>query len=141
LGPLASLSLPLKAKSEEWVRWRGKKAQELFKNWGPTFNSTPWCDDGCTVDNHPSKLGQYLNALVFYATLFGASPLGADWPRGQVVDGMKLPTIDSQDAVALQHIAHDVVLPYLNTWWSGSPVPRKEAPPAMPLPLYRPPAM
>mmetsp|Transcript_118764 Transcript_118764/g.298696 ORF Transcript_118764/g.298696 Transcript_118764/m.298696 type:complete len:466 (+) Transcript_118764:61-1458(+) len=133
-GPLANLSLPLKLEDETLAQWRGARAQELFLYHGPDYNST-FCDDGCKVDNHPSALGQYLNALVFFATLFEESPIGAAWPQGQVVDGMALPTIDGQDAATLQRLAHEVVLPHLATWWSGSTVPRRTAPPAMPMPL------
>lgn len=60
----------------------------------------------------------YLNALVFYATLFESSPIGAGVPSGQIVDGMTLPTISQEDAEALQHIAHDTVLGNLDAWWN-----------------------
>ena len=33
-----------------------------------------------TIDKHPNVAGQYLNALTFYATLFGESPVGAAAP-------------------------------------------------------------
>ena len=61
----------------------------------------------------------YLNALTFFSTLFKTSPLGADYPNGQVVDGMTLPTIsDPDDVAALQQLAHDTVMPYMTTWWN-----------------------
>jgi len=125
-GPLANLDLPLKPKNESLALFRGTKAHDLFRFCGPDYNSS-YCDDGCHHDHHPSVIGQYLNALVFYATLFKESPIGADWPQGQTVDGLVMPTIDEEMAKALQQIAHEVVMPHLDTWWSGSSTPRRAA--------------
>lgn len=62
---------------------------------------------------------RYLNALTFFSTLFKTSPIGAAFPEGQEVDGMTLPTIsDPQDVAALQQIAHDTVMPNMDTWWT-----------------------
>eukprot|EP01049_Picozoa_sp_SAG25_P002946 SAG25_NODE_160_length_13390_cov_9.002708_14_plen_194_part_00 len=58
--------------------------------------------------------GMYLNALVMFATIFGRSSVGADWPDGQVVNGQALPcagdVLTRADAEALQRIADAVVL-------------------------------
>lgn len=43
-----------------------------------------------TFDKHPSRAGQYFNALVFYATLFGESPVGAVAPLETQTDEVKL---------------------------------------------------
>ena len=60
----------------------------------------------------------YLNALVFYAVLFGKSPVGAAWPNAQVVDGMQMPVVDAGEAASMQRIAADVVLPHMHVWWA-----------------------
>ena len=102
------------------ARWASPEAAlALYRDLGPDYVS-PYCDDGCHVDHHPSILGMYLNALVFYATLFKRSPIGAAWPDGKIeVDGMVLPAISSAaDARAMQRIAHDVVLPHMDVWWN-----------------------
>jgi len=118
-GRLAGLELPLRVQNQSYARFKGSEAHRLYRDKGPTYTS-PFCDDACHHDHHASAQGMYLNALVFYATLFKSSPIGAAFPQGQTVDGMVLPTIDAADAEALQHIAHDVVLPHLDVWWSGS---------------------
>jgi len=121
-GPLAGLELPLRAANAEDARWRGEGAHDLYRFAGPDFNSF-YCTDGCHHDHHPSALGAYLNALVFFATIFKRSPVGAAWPQGQEVDGRIMPTVGESDARALQKIAHDVVLPHMEVWWSGKPPP------------------
>ena len=119
-GALHSLNLPLYPTNHSDARWATMEAAtELYRDLGPTYQS-PYCDNNCHVDHHPSILGMYLNALVFFATLFKKSPIGAAWPDGAVsVDGMVLPAIASaEDAKALQRIAHDAVMPHLNVWWN-----------------------
>jgi len=119
-GALESLHLPLYPRERSDARWASPEAAlALYRNLGPDYVS-PYCDDGCHVDHHPSILGMYLNALVFYATLFKRSPIGAAWPDGKIeVDGMVLPAISSAaDARAMQRIAHDVVLPHMDVWWN-----------------------
>ena len=98
-------------------------AQLLFRDKGPDYDSG-YCDNGCTIDHHASALGMYLNALIFFATLFETSPIGAAAPNGQTMSGaygsVTLPTISDQDDIAaLQQIAHDTVMPYLDAWWAG----------------------
>jgi hypothetical protein len=117
-GPLASLELPLKAKDETHAMWKGDAALKLFRDLGPSYQSK-YCK-GSHIDHHASELGMYLNALVFFATLFNQSPIGAAVPSGtDVVDGMTLPAVDPIAAKALQHVAHDVVLGNMETWWNS----------------------
>ena len=117
--PLRKLRLPLSAADPADARWATPEAAKaLFNDLGPGYNST-FCNDGCHLDHHPSVLAQYLNALVFFATLFKKSPLGAAAPDGtQRVDGMLLPALGAPEhAPVLQRIARDVVMPHLDTWW------------------------
>lgn len=99
-------------------------AQRLYRDMGPDPNGTRttwYCNDGCTIDcKHPSMAGMYLNALVFYATLFKDDPVGAAWPDGGVVDGMALRAVDEDEAKVLQRLARDTVMPYLDVWWGGA---------------------
>ena len=120
-GALRALKLPLRARDPRDARWASAEAaKKLFNDLGPDYNSS-YCSDGCTIDHHPSASAQYLNALVFAATLLKRSPVGAAWPDGKrAVDGMVLPAVDKHDAKALQRIARDVVLPHLATWWGSS---------------------
>jgi hypothetical protein len=57
-----------------------------------------WKRDG----GHPSKLGSYLAACVFYAVLTGRDPSGSDFTA----------ELDPSDAVFLQDVAGDVALAY-----------------------------
>ena len=116
-------ALPLAAPAGD-ARWRGAAAQRLFNHLGEDYKS-PYCDDGCHNDHHPSVAAQYLNACVFYASLFGRSPVGAAYPDGQtVVDGMRLPALaDPEEAATLQRIAAAVVLKHMGVWWGGDPNP------------------
>eukprot|EP00854_Cymbomonas_tetramitiformis_P000900 gene900-1413_t len=116
--------------------WAGEKSLQLFRYTG---HATKYCGE-CHVDHHGSALGIYLNALVFYATLFGRSPEGATWPAGQMVDGDLLPgdgmvrgdnttgAMTREEAETLQRIAAKVVLPHMEAWW---PQGRPEIPNGM----------
>eukprot|EP00965_Chrysotila_dentata_P055085 1827695-Pleurochrysis_carterae.AAC.1 len=74
---LADISLPIRVRNPEDARWDTLlAARSLYNYLGPNSNST-YCTDGCDRDHHPSALSQYLNACVFFATLFGKSPIGA----------------------------------------------------------------
>uniref|UniRef100_A0A6U6P815 SGNH hydrolase-type esterase domain-containing protein n=1 Tax=Zooxanthella nutricula TaxID=1333877 RepID=A0A6U6P815_9DINO len=116
--PTLNVTLPLRARDPSNARWKDyKAAQRLYRDKGPDYVST-YCPGDCTVDQHPSAAGMYLNALVFYATLYKSSPIGAGVPQGEVVDGMALPTIGADEARALQHIAHDTVMGHLDAWWA-----------------------
>lgn len=124
-GPLARLPLPIPPSNASDARWSTPaSAQALYRDKGPDYVSK-YCSlanstRDCHVDHHPSATGMYLNALVFYATLFNASPVGAAWPDGtQVVDGMRMPAVGAAEARSLQRIARDVVLPHRRIWWGG----------------------
>eukprot|EP00927_Polykrikos_kofoidii_P075443 TRINITY_DN71655_c0_g1_i1.p1 TRINITY_DN71655_c0_g1~~TRINITY_DN71655_c0_g1_i1.p1 ORF type:complete len:503 (-),score=49.99 TRINITY_DN71655_c0_g1_i1:151-1659(-) len=119
-GPLSSLELPLRATDPADARWSGAQAGlGLFRCGGPTYRSG-YCD--CRVDHHPSAIAMYLNAVVFYATLFNETPVGATWPDGtQTVDGMLLPAVNADEAKTMQRIAADVVLPHRHVWWGTAP--------------------
>eukprot|EP00658_Telonema_sp_P-2_P078599 TRINITY_DN7398_c0_g1_i4.p1 TRINITY_DN7398_c0_g1~~TRINITY_DN7398_c0_g1_i4.p1 ORF type:complete len:511 (-),score=85.71 TRINITY_DN7398_c0_g1_i4:41-1573(-) len=99
---------------------------QMYRWLGEGYNSS-WCAD-CHNDHHASVIGMYLNACVFYATLFGESPVGAAAPAGQIVDGHAVPGEDTvlgdgttgampkDQALLLQEIAAAVVLPNLEYW-------------------------
>eukprot|EP00466_Bigelowiella_natans_P005006 jgi/Bigna1/131946/aug1.16_g6654 len=67
------------------------------------------------VDKHPNIAGAYLNALVFYASLFGKSPVGAAKPLVTETDFGDIPLTDEQ-ALTLQTAAEAVVLQYQSAW-------------------------
>lgn len=113
------LKLPLPASKKRFARWQDeRRGSLLYLDKGPDYVSKYSTSPDIHVDNHASALGMYLNALVFYATLFESSPIGAGVPNGQVVDGMTLPTISQEDADALQQLAHDTVMGNLDVWWN-----------------------
>lgn len=65
-------------------------------------------------DKHPNIAGQYLNALTFYATLFGESPVGAAGPL-HTGTAPALPL--SADIIGgLQRVAASVVLDHAEHW-------------------------
>lgn len=61
-----------------------------------------------------TQAGQYLNALVFYTTLFGKSPVGA---AGPLPTG-KTPTLPLSAEIlgGLQRVAESVVLDHASHW-------------------------
>ncbi|MCB0754680.1 MAG: T9SS type A sorting domain-containing protein [Flavobacteriales bacterium] len=59
--------------------------------------------------SHPSAKGTYLNACVFYATIFRQTPVGIPYYSN----------IGQQDAEALQQLAQDIVLDSLDNWYIG----------------------
>ncbi|MDB4655400.1 T9SS type A sorting domain-containing protein [Flavobacteriales bacterium] len=71
----------------------------------PTFFSGLYSGDG----SHPSAWGTYLNACVFYATIFRESPVGIPYYS----------SIGQQDAEDLQQLAEDIVLDSLSSWYIG----------------------
>jgi len=117
-GPLASLQLPLAAKDPADALFTTQEsALNLFRDKGPAYFSK-FCNDGCHVDQHASINGMYLNALVFFATLFGEDPVGAAVPDGATaMDGQLLPAVDPVVAAALQRVARDVVMDHMDVWW------------------------
>ena len=65
---------------------------------------------GRGIDKHPNVAGQYLNAAVFFGTLFGGqSPVGAAMPlnTGSAAAGDE--PLTSTQLLALQTAAHGVV--------------------------------
>ena len=65
-------------------------------------------------DKHPNMAGQYLNAVVFFATLFGESPVGA---AGPLHTGKAPPLpLPAEIKEALQRVAHSVVLDHAEAW-------------------------
>lgn len=70
-----------------------------------TFFSGLYSGDG----SHPSAWGTYLNACVFYATIFRQSPVGIPYYS----------SIGQADAETLQQLAEDIVLDSLDNWFIG----------------------
>jgi PKD repeat protein len=65
-------------------------------------------------ESHPSVLGTYLAACVFYSTFYSESPLGSLYlPNG----------VNAIDAAALQLAAQNIVVDSLNTWRIGANLP------------------
>lgn len=59
--------------------------------------------------SHPSDKGTYLNACVFYATMYRRSPVGLGYYAA----------LDTATATYLQQVAHDVVFDSLTQWRVG----------------------
>lgn len=72
-------------------------------------NSTFWNGLYSGDGSHPSAWGTYLNACVFYATIFRKSPVGIPFYSN----------ISQQDAEGLQQLAEDIVLDSLSSWNIG----------------------
>lgn len=72
-------------------------------------NSTFWNGLYSGDGSHPSQWGTYLNACVFYATIFRQSPVGIPYYAN----------IGQQDAEDLQQLAEDIVLDSLSSWFIG----------------------
>ena len=72
-------------------------------------NNTFWTGLYSSDGSHPSAWGTYLNACVFYATIFRQSPVGIPYYA----------SIGQQDAEDLQQLAEDIVLDSLGTWYIG----------------------
>ena len=65
--------------------------------WASVKRDALWSKDG----SHPSKVGTYLAACVFYAALFGESPEGAEFVSG----------LDAEVAKELQQAAGKAAQP------------------------------
>jgi hypothetical protein len=72
-------------------------------------NNTFWNGLYSGDGSHPSNWGTYLNACVFYATIFRQSPVGIPYYS----------SIGQQDAEDLQQLAEDIVLDSLSNWYIG----------------------
>lgn len=75
------------------------------QSWTTDSSINLWVND----NSHPSLEGSYLNACVFYSTLFRQSPVGASFTAGLP------PAIASY----LQQVAHSTVFDSLSTWNIG----------------------
>lgn len=72
-------------------------------------NSTFWNGLYTGDGSHPSAWGTYLNACIFYATMFRESPVGLDFYA----------SIGQADAEVLQQLAEDMVIDSLDNWFIG----------------------
>ncbi len=67
-----------------------------------------------SADNsHPNLQGSYLSACVFYATMFGESPVGLNYYG----------SLNAGDALYLQNIAHSTVFDSLFLWTGSGDIP------------------
>ena len=73
------------------------------------IDNTAWTGLYSGDGSHPSAKGTYLNACVFYATIFRQSPVGIPYYSN----------IGQQDAQALQQLAEDIVIDSLTNWYIG----------------------
>lgn len=80
-------------------------AWQQMKLDNPTFWNGLYSGDG----SHPSAWGTYLNACIFYATMFRESPVGLDYYA----------SIGQADAEVLQQVAEDMVMDSLDNWFVG----------------------
>mmetsp|Transcript_49097 Transcript_49097/g.157980 ORF Transcript_49097/g.157980 Transcript_49097/m.157980 type:complete len:117 (-) Transcript_49097:17-367(-) len=88
-------------------------------------------------DIHPTKVGQYLNALTFYAMLFGESPVGAAQPSCEFTcfgndwldepPGSMQPPLAPNVLQALQRAAEGAVRQCGELCWPRDAVNRSEA--------------
>jgi len=62
------------------------------------------------IDKHPNVAGQYLNALVFYATLFGKSPVGAAAPSVPLTPLAGDRELTAAEMLSLQKAAEGAVM-------------------------------
>jgi hypothetical protein len=77
-----------------------------------TFHNGLYTGDG----SHPSSWGQYLNACVFYATIFHKSPVGITWYS----------VVGQSDAEILQALAEEIVIDSLDAWNSRINLPQND---------------
>lgn len=77
-----------------------------------TFHNGLYTGDG----SHPSAWGQYLNACVFYATIFHKSPVGINYYS----------VVGQSDAEILQALAEEIVIDSLDTWNSTVNLPQND---------------
>ena len=80
-------------------------AWQQMKLDNPTFWNGLYSGDG----SHPSAWGSYLDACIFYATMFRESPVGLDYYA----------SIGQADAEVLQQLAEDMVMDSLDNWFVG----------------------
>ena len=80
-------------------------AWQQLKLENPTFWNGLYTGDG----SHTSAWGTYLNACIFYATMFRESPVGLNYYA----------SIGQTDAEVLQQLAEDMVIDSLDNWFVG----------------------
>ena len=103
-GRLRNAYLEMTSNNDATVAPCGAAWQQMALNNDQFFNGL-YINDG----SHPSAWGTYLNACVFYATIFRKSPVGIPYYSN----------IGQADAEVLQQLAEDVVLDSLSTWNIG----------------------
>lgn len=81
-------------------------AAPVGATWKVVRDSVPGINLYSADESHPSNAGIYLNACVFYASIFHKSPVGSSYTGG----------ISASDAAKLQQYAALVVLDSLNQW-------------------------
>lgn len=74
--------------------------------WKVIVDSFPSINLYVADESHPSVAGSYLQACVFYASIFHRSPWGCTYLGG----------LSATDAATLQRVAHRVVLDSLSQW-------------------------
>ncbi|HTF06484.1 MAG TPA: T9SS type A sorting domain-containing protein [Bacteroidia bacterium] len=74
--------------------------------WRDVIATTPAFDLYIADESHPSLHGSYLNACVFYATIYRRSPVGLSYTGG----------LSSADALFLQQYAAATVLDSMSVW-------------------------
>lgn len=74
--------------------------------WRNVIATTPTFDLYVADESHPSLYGSYLNACVFYATMFRKSPVGLPF----------MSTLPTADAYFLQQVAASTVFDSMSVW-------------------------
>jgi hypothetical protein len=76
------------------------------ETWRDVLATNPTFDLYMADESHPSLHGSYLNACVFYASIFRASPVGLTYYGG----------LPQADAIFLQQMAASTVLDSMSVW-------------------------
>lgn len=76
------------------------------ETWRDVIATTPAFDLYVADESHPSLHGSYLNACVFYASIFRATPVGLPYYGG----------LPQADAIFLQQMAATTVLDSMSVW-------------------------
>ena len=90
----------------DWVAPVGEAWRLVLNNTSMVLHSSD--------NSHPSIEGSYLGACVFYASIFGKSPIGLYYP----------PSIHPDSALILQQAADSIVFGFASYWnlWNDEPV-------------------
>ncbi len=76
------------------------------ETWRDVIATNPTFDLYVSDESHPSLYGSYLNACVFYATMYRRSPVGLSYYGG----------LPMTDAIFLQQVAASTVLDSMSVW-------------------------